>query len=75
MKAEKIIIGVDTDGLYEAENPAHEQFGTGRIIQAVRAAAPKGHRAIISGLLKAVRQHTGRPTLEDDITMMVIQCL
>jgi sigma-B regulation protein RsbU (phosphoserine phosphatase) len=64
-----------TDGLSEAENEAGEQFGPERIIQATKETAPKGHRAVISGLLKAVRTHTGRPTLQDDITLMVIRCL
>jgi hypothetical protein len=35
----------------------------------------RGHRAVISGLLKAVREHTGRTTLQDDITLVVMRCL
>jgi sigma-B regulation protein RsbU (phosphoserine phosphatase) len=64
-----------TDGLSEAENSSREEFGTERIIRIARQAIPKGHRAVISGLLKAVREHTNGHTLQDDITLMVIRCL
>lgn len=63
-----------TDGASEAENVAGEQFGIDRIEEIVRRVAAKGARAVIRELLKAVRQHCGEVGLQDDITLMVVQC-
>jgi phosphoserine phosphatase RsbU/P len=64
-----------TDGLSEAEDPSGEQFGTDRIIEVARHNSGRGHRAVISGLLKAVREPTGRMALQDDISLVVMRCL
>jgi len=63
-----------TDGASEAENRAGEQFGVERIEEIVRKAATKGPRQVIRELLRMIRGHCGEIGLQDDITLVVIQC-
>lgn len=63
-----------TDGVSEAENPEGEQFGVERVDEIARQVAPRGSRAVIRSLLKAIREHEKTTSLQDDITLMVIQC-
>jgi sigma-B regulation protein RsbU (phosphoserine phosphatase) len=63
-----------TDGLSEAENLAGEQFGLERIERVARKAISRGVKAVISELLKEIRKHVGESGLQDDVTLMVIQC-
>ncbi|HDH57996.1 MAG TPA: GAF domain-containing protein [Bacteroidetes bacterium] len=68
------ILVLYTDGASEAENRAGEQFGVERIEEIVRSAATKGPRQIIRQLLRLIRGHCGEIGLQDDITLVVIQC-
>jgi len=63
-----------TDGATEAENAAGEQFGVDNLLNVCRNNVRKGSSAIIEELLKTIRSHTGSTQLQDDITLMIIQC-
>jgi len=63
-----------TDGATEAENQFEEQFDIDGIINTTKNSAGEGARAVIRELLKSIRLHTGTTNLQDDITLMVIQC-
>jgi len=60
-----------TDGVTEPENEYGEQFGEERLIEIVRRYADRGENEIIQAVSHAVRQWTGSPELQDDLTMML----
>ncbi|MFH1733075.1 MAG: GAF domain-containing SpoIIE family protein phosphatase [bacterium] len=63
-----------TDGASEAMNPAGEEFGIIKLEEVVRKILPAPSKIIIREILKTIRTHTGSTRLQDDITLMVIQC-
>jgi serine phosphatase RsbU (regulator of sigma subunit) len=63
-----------TDGVSEAENVHGEQFGLDRIEATAREAAAQGAQAVTNRLVKAVQRHVDHDKLQDDLTLMVIQC-
>ncbi|MBR4662352.1 MAG: SpoIIE family protein phosphatase [Lentisphaeria bacterium] len=64
-----------TDGITEAMNADHEQFGSGRLQLALSAAAPgKGPlRQTMDSLLNIVKEHVGDARQSDDLTVLMIQ--
>ena len=62
-----------TDGLPDAMNFAHETFGRGRVIQALKTygAADAGAEGVADHLLWEVRKFAGMAKRTDDITMVV----
>jgi phosphoserine phosphatase RsbU/P len=66
-----------TDGLSEAVNFAHEEYGPARIEQALLAAVELGYNAesIIRHLLWDQRRFTGLHRRLDDLTMVVLRCV
>lgn len=63
-----------TDGASEAENEKGVQFGVERLEDLARQSAVHGPRQVIRELLGAIRTHGGKAGLQDDITLMVVQC-
>lgn len=63
-----------TDGATEAENSQGEQFGLERLQSVTRQFALQGSREMIREILKAIRQFCEDTGLQDDVTLMVIQC-
>jgi len=61
-----------TDGISESRNPANEEFGTDRIIAAVRGSAGKKAEEILAAVFGALREFTGGADPEDDRTLVVI---
>ena len=64
-----------TDGLTEAENIDHDQFGTQRLHQAAQATSEDGQmspRSIIDHMTNAVHAFVGDAEQSDDLTMMAI---
>jgi PAS domain S-box-containing protein len=59
---------VFTDGLTEAMNLAGEQFGAGRVVEAVNQRRRAPSRTIVEGLFAAVRDFTEGQPLQDDMT-------
>jgi sigma-B regulation protein RsbU (phosphoserine phosphatase) len=65
-----------TDGLNEAENIRHEQFGDERIMAlAKKQLAKNGHQpaCMIGEMTTAVQQFVGDAEQSDDLTMLAIQ--
>ncbi|MGI9086609.1 MAG: PP2C family protein-serine/threonine phosphatase [Chthoniobacterales bacterium] len=62
-----------TDGVTEALDKAGDEFGLERMMQSVRANAPKGAPTIISGLIDDLRSFVGSTPQNDDITLIAIR--
>ena len=67
------VLVLSTDGVPEAMNDRSEMFGEDRFREAVRRAADKGPREIISAVVRAVTDFTGRSSQADDLTLVVIK--
>ena len=59
-----------TDGLTEAENINHQQFGDQRILETVIPTMPQ---ALIERITSAVKEFVGEAEQSDDITLVAIQ--
>ena len=62
-----------TDGLTEARDTFHKQFGLSRVMQYLnlqKGASPQG---IIKGMTRLVRQFSGEEEQSDDLTMLAIK--
>ena len=66
------ILFLYTDGLTEAENAEHGQFGEERMMERLRTLERKP-RAIIEGTTEAVHAFVGGAEQSDDLTMVAIQ--
>lgn len=65
-----------TDGLTEAENIDHGQFGEERVLDIARkmcAEGPVSPQQLIKQMVKAVHNFVGEAEQSDDLTMMTIQ--
>ena len=60
-----------SDGILEATSPEGEEFGTGRVAEALRTGGA-GASDIVGSLLRTVGAHRGGPLPEDDSTVMAI---
>jgi serine phosphatase RsbU (regulator of sigma subunit) len=67
------ILLLSTDGLMEAVNPSHVQFGFERVIQYIAYHAHQPAQQIIGGLFQAVKTHAGGRPQRDDITMVILK--
>ena len=61
-----------TDGLNEAENPAHEQFGDQRLLQFIRSSRYESARQVILDIAADVEKHRDGAEPNDDLTMMCL---
>jgi serine phosphatase RsbU (regulator of sigma subunit) len=61
-----------TDGAIEARNTSHEEFGTERLCQVLRACRAEPAPVIRGAIMRALRQWTDR--FADDITLVVVRC-
>ena len=62
-----------TDGLVEAPSPEGDPFGNQRVIQVVSSHRGEAASKIIDALYRAVTEFSGRPKLNDDVTIVVIK--
>ena len=65
-----------TDGISEAQNPDHEEFGDWRLDEALRGlAAPEGRdiQDIANGVVEAVQQFVGSAPQSDDLTCIALR--
>jgi sigma-B regulation protein RsbU (phosphoserine phosphatase) len=62
-----------TDGLTEAENSDHGQFGTQRMLEVIRGSAEVKADALVESMAAAVKAHTCGCDPSDDLTMLVIR--
>ena len=61
-----------TDGLVEASNAADDHFDEGRLCRLVAESSHLLADALADSLLREVREWTGRPAFEDDLTLLVL---
>ena len=61
-----------TDGLNEAENADHRQFGMDRVEQTAKGASPQPEQ-LIATMTDAVHQFVGEAEQSDDLTMLAIR--
>jgi serine phosphatase RsbU (regulator of sigma subunit) len=63
---------VYTDGLNEAENPAHEQFGDDRLLGFLRSCNYESARQVIETIADDVERHRAGAEPNDDLTMLCL---
>ncbi len=63
-----------SDGVVEAANSPGEQFGEERLMQALENCAGQEPDAIRDHILKAVRDFAGPGAMDDDLTLMIVEC-
>ena len=61
-----------TDGLNEAENPSHQQFGDDRLLSFLRNCSYESAKQVIETIAADVEQHREGAEPNDDLTMMCI---
>jgi len=64
-----------TDGITEAMNPGHEQFGEARLLDVVTRHADHAPEEMTDALFEAVAAHAGDEPQSDDITVLVVRYL
>jgi sigma-B regulation protein RsbU (phosphoserine phosphatase) len=62
-----------TDGVVEAMDSAGDQFGSGRMIEALRTAADIAPQSLIQQTSSAITTFCGEATQSDDITMLALR--
>ena len=62
-----------TDGLTEAEDKKHAQFGEQRMIDALEEATVGKPKAIVNNMIEAVSRFVGDAEQSDDLTMLAIR--
>lgn len=62
-----------TDGLNEAENTRHEQFGDDRLLSSLRDTSYESSRQVIETLAALVEAHRQGAEPNDDLTMMCLR--
>lgn len=62
-----------TDGLNEAENEAHEQFGNDRMLEELGREAFRDSRTLVDRLSQAVADHVAGAEASDDLTMLCLK--
>jgi len=67
------ILVLYTDGISECRNPAGEEFGTGRIVRAVRRLAGRTAGEILAAIFSDLREFTGGADPDDDRTVLIIK--
>jgi sigma-B regulation protein RsbU (phosphoserine phosphatase) len=60
-----------TDGISEPQNDYDEMYGEERLIELVKKNAHLSDDGIINAVMDAVKQWTGSPELQDDMTMLI----
>lgn len=64
-----------TDGLNEAENERHEQFGEQRMLEQLAISRERSTQQIIEDMRQAVKTFVGEAEQSDDLTMFAIRLL
>ena len=62
-----------TDGLNEAENEAHQEFGNDRLLDTLSRFGREGSRATVNGMIQALARHVGKAQPSDDLTMLCLR--
>lgn len=62
-----------TDGLYEADNAAHEEYGQGRLLAAARENCHAPAEQLLDALLADVRAFSGETEFQDDVCLVGVE--
>jgi phosphoserine phosphatase len=69
------VVVMATDGFYERENPAGEQYGLGLLHTRIRALSERSSTELIQALHRDVTTHADGIKQEDDMTAIVVRRL
>jgi sigma-B regulation protein RsbU (phosphoserine phosphatase) len=64
---------VFSDGVTEAFNEAHEQYGEDRLIETIRELRGQPARQVVDGIVDRVKTFAGAHPQSDDITLLVVR--
>jgi sigma-B regulation protein RsbU (phosphoserine phosphatase) len=67
------VILLFTDGLFEVENSAHEEYGQERLLDAVRRNASLHSEGLFDALLAEVQRFSSRNVFEDDVCLVGLE--
>ena len=67
------VLAVVTDGVTEAASPDDDEFGDGRVFEALRRGAECRAIEILAGLVSAVEAWTGSASFADDLTAVILK--
>jgi serine phosphatase RsbU (regulator of sigma subunit) len=62
-----------TDGLYEVDNDAHEEYGQERLLAAVRARHKLPTERLLDELLDDVHRFSSAQEFEDDVCLVAME--
>lgn len=71
--AEKDLMLLYTDGLYEVDNLRQEEYGQQRLIESVRAHLRCPTEQMLDALLDDVQRFSGAPEFEDDVCLVAVE--
>jgi len=71
--AQKDVILLFTDGLYEVDNPAQEEYGQERLLAAVRARHKQPTERLLDELLDDVHRFSLAKEFEDDVCLVAME--
>jgi sigma-B regulation protein RsbU (phosphoserine phosphatase) len=74
LRPNDLLVGF-TDGATEPENEFTEEFGEERLIELLVRHRSRPPREIIEEVIRAVSRWTGRPELQDDMTLLIARRL
>jgi phosphoserine phosphatase RsbU/P len=69
------VLALISDGIYEYENPAGEQFGEDRVAAVIRETHSQPMKDAVARLLAAAREFGGTAAQADDVTIVLIRRL
>jgi len=67
------VVVLYTDGVTEAMDVEHRQFGEERLVATVAACADAGAQQVVDAVVAAVRSFTGNIPQSDDLTVLVVK--
>ncbi len=65
------ILGLISDGIYEYENEAGEQFGQHGLVRVIDSMPEATAEGLVGAIMKAAREHAGAAPQADDITIVL----
>jgi sigma-B regulation protein RsbU (phosphoserine phosphatase) len=71
--ATKDLLLLFTDGLYEVDNAAHEEYGQARLLDALRRNASLPGEQLFDALLADVQRFSAAKTFEDDVCLVGLE--
>ena len=69
------VLGLISDGIYEYENEAGEQFGRRGVMRVLDAHPDAGAQELVDLIMAAAREHAGAAPQADDITIVLARRL